>query len=250
NNPVPVSQRETQDNHAGRRSDRMNSGSSPLLRRAAPAAAVAALVVVCMALGFVWSRRHPPAPADGPGPPEPPAVAFGASVNAPRAFQGYTLIAPMKSAKTYLIDMQGRVVRSWESDGPPGLGAYLLENGHLLRTGILDGVPGSEGPGAAGRVQEFTWDGDLVWDFQYHDDNHLPHHDITRLPNGNVVLIVWEKKTKRQVLDAGRRPDWVGPYFLLDCLIQVRPTGKTTGDVVWEWHLWDHLVQDHDKSKA
>jgi hypothetical protein len=37
--------------------------------------------------------------------------------------------------------------------------------------------------------------------------------------------------------------------FLLDCLIEVKPTGKTTGEVVWEWHIWDHLVQDHDPSK-
>ena len=35
-----------------------------------------------------------------------------------------------------------------------------------------------------------------------------------------------------------------------DSLIEIKPTGKTTGEVVWEWHLWDHLVQDHDKAKA
>jgi hypothetical protein len=35
-----------------------------------------------------------------------------------------------------------------------------------------------------------------------------------------------------------------------DCLIEVKPTGKTTGEIVWEWHVWDHLIQDHDKSKA
>src|SRR5262249_37239855 len=29
-----------------------------------------------------------------------------------------------------------------------------------------------------------------------------------------------------------------------------KPTGKTSGKVVWEWHIWDHLIQDHDKTRA
>src|SRR5262249_4318798 len=33
-------------------------------------------------------------------------------------------------------------------------------------------------------------------------------------------------------------------------VIEIKPTGKTTGEVVWEWHVWDHLIQDHDKTKA
>src|SRR5262249_10248555 len=40
-----------------------------------------------------------------------------------------------------------------------------------------------------------------------------------------------------------------GPW-LADSLVEVKPTGKTTGEVVWEWHAWDHLVQDVDPSKA
>jgi hypothetical protein len=99
-------------------------------------------------------------------------------------------------------------------------------------------------------VQEYTWEGDLAWDFKFTNDRQLPHHDITRLPNGNVLLIVWEKKSSKEALAAGRRLDLVGPFFLVDCLIEVKPTGRTTGDVVWEWHVWDHLIQDHDPSRA
>ena len=35
-----------------------------------------------------------------------------------------------------------------------------------------------------------------------------------------------------------------------DSLIEIKPVGKTGGEIVWEWHLWDHLIQDVDKDKA
>jgi len=156
----------------------------------------------------------------------------------------------MTSNTTYLIDMHGRVVRKWESDCNPGVSAYLLENGHLLRPGALQKQSFGFGPGAGGRVQEYTWEGERIWDYTFASEKRLPHHDVTRLPNGNVLMIVWEKKTSEEAVAAGRRADLVGSAGLHpDYLMEVKPTGKTTGDVVWEWHLWDHLVQDHDRSK-
>jgi hypothetical protein len=38
--------------------------------------------------------------------------------------------------------------------------------------------------------------------------------------------------------------------WLVDSVIEIRPTGRTTGAVVWEWHAWDHLIQDRDASRA
>jgi hypothetical protein len=29
---------------------------------------------------------------------------------------------------------------------------------------------------------------------------------------------------------------------------EVQPTGNNGGIIVWEWHLWDHLIQDFDGS--
>jgi hypothetical protein len=58
------------------------------------------------------------------------------SINDPRAFQGYTLVSPMNSTKSYLLDMEGKVVRTWEGAGTPAITAYLLPNGNaapLLR---------------------------------------------------------------------------------------------------------------------
>ena len=172
----------------------------------------------------------------------------GLIVNEPAAFQGYTLLAPMNSTSTYLIDMEGRIVNEWKSDYTPALSAYLLENGHLLRPGAERGY-GPSGAGAGGRIQEFTWEGKLVWDYSFGDSKLRPHHDICRLPSGNVLVIASDPKTEEEAVAAGRWPESVSVQFMPDCILEVKPTGPTTGEIVWRWHAWDHLIQDCDDSK-
>jgi len=172
-------------------------------------------------------------------------------LNQPKAFQGYTLIAPLRETRTYLTDMQGRVVRTWESDYAAGQDARLLENGHLLRAGqIRDTERLFSSPTTGGRVQEFTWDGELVWDFKLHNEKQVPHHDFARLPNGNILLIVWEIKNADESLAAGRRPELVKGPWLADSVLEIMPKGRTIGEIVWQWYVWDHLIQDQDPSKA
>ena len=90
-----------------------------------------------------------------------------------------------------------------------------------------------------------------MWDFTYCTPAQLPNHDVCRLPNGHVLMNVWEKKSPAEAIAAGRRPETVDRNHLLSaCILEVEPTGKTTGKVVWEWHVWDHLVQDYDAAKA
>jgi hypothetical protein len=157
----------------------------------------------------------------------------------------------LNSTKTHLIDMEGRVVHGWESAYTAGQEAYLLEDGHLLRAATLsDSERHFAAAGQGGRVQEFDWDGNILWDFKFHDDTRVSHHDICRLPNGNVLLIVWEIKTADETLAAGRRPESVEGAWLADSIVEIKPTGKTTGEIVWEWHIWDHLIQDADASKS
>jgi hypothetical protein len=177
----------------------------------------------------------------------------GLSINDAQAFQGYSLLSPLRSKTTYLLDMESRIVKTWETDCFPGNCAYLLANGNLFRPGQLMGEERAfgGGPGASGRIQEFTWDGELVWDFKFINDKQLAHHDSIKLPNGNILMIVWDKITEQDAIAAGRKPETVrDSYLLSDSLVEVKPTGKTTGEIVWEWHLWDHVVQDFDRTKA
>jgi Arylsulfotransferase (ASST) len=165
-------------------------------------------------------------------------------------YPGYTLFAPNLFTTTYLIDIEGNLVRSWSATLLPGNVAYLLESGHLIRTANVVNASFSSG-GRGGRVQEFDWDGTLLWDFTYSSTQVCQHHDVETLPNGNLLIIAWEKKTVAQAIAAGRNPARLtGAGLWPDHIVEVQPTGATTGTIVWEWHAWDHLVQDFDSTKA
>ena len=167
-----------------------------------------------------------------------------------RAFPGYNLINPGRK-QTYLYDNEGRVVHSWTSEFSSGAAAYLLDNGHLFRPAEAPNRKRSfQGPAASGRFQEFDWDGNLVWDFEYHSEKRMPHHDAIMLPNGNALLICWEMIDEKEAVARGRRPESVkGSHLQPDCLVEIKPTGKHTFEIIWEWRSWDHLIQDHDKTK-
>ncbi len=159
---------------------------------------------------------------------------------------GYVLFSPILSTTTYLIDRQGRVVHTWDLDPTPAHSVYLLDNGNLLRCAqVADHpvFPGSYG----GRVQEFSWHGELLWEWAIPAGDRLQHHDVEPVPGGNVLLIAWEAKTLKQAVEAGRQRNRVGLNGLWsDCVLEVRPRPPGGGEIVWEWCLWDHLVQDAD----
>lgn len=169
----------------------------------------------------------------------------------PGVCPGRTLFTPLHDTTTYLIDLEGRVVHRWESEYAPGNSVYLLPDGHLLRTASLPRNKWFHGGGIGGRIEKFDPGGRLVWAYDCADEHHCQHHDIEPLPNGNVLLIAWERKTKAEAVAAGRDPDSLGQDELWpDHVLEIEPTGKTGGRVVWEWHVWDHLIQDFDAEKA
>ena len=140
-----------------------------------------------------------------------PKAKSAVSVNDPKAFQGYTLVSPMTSTKSYLIDMEGKVVRTWEGAGTPAITAYLLPNGNLFRpcSGEAGALRPNGGIFPKGRIQEFTWDGELVWDFAFQSNKDIGKgtytHDMIKLPNGNVLAVMTVEKTAAETAAAGRK---------------------------------------------
>ncbi|MCR9202311.1 MAG: aryl-sulfate sulfotransferase [Planctomycetaceae bacterium] len=166
------------------------------------------------------------------------------------ATPGYTLIAPFGGQNTFLIDLDGNVVHKWTTDRKPSQAAYLLPDGSLLRTAKIPNETFNVRGGPAGGIQKFDWDGNLTWDYVISSEQMLSHHDIEPMPNGNVLVVVWEYKSRAEAIAVGRDPEKLEDNAVWpEAVLEIQQTGPASGKIVWEWHLWDHLVQSHDATK-
>lgn len=148
-----------------------------------------------------------------------------------RAFAGYTLVAPLRARSAYLVGMDGEVVHEWRLPERIGTLSYLLPGGRLLTS-----VMTPEGPpiieGKSGRMLEYDWEGNVVWE---HVD-HGQHHDFRRLANGNTLYLGWEDMPadRARLLQGGvpGSESMKGGRIYSDYLREVTPDGR----LVWEWH--------------
>jgi hypothetical protein len=171
-------------------------------------------------------------------------IEFGAA-NA----DGYVLFSPITSTKTYLIDKCGEKVHEWNtSTYSPGLSCVLLHDGSLLRSGRLDNPNFNEG-GSGGILEKFDWDGNLTWSYEISDVDLVQHHDFKVLPNGNILVIAWDRYTNIEALAQGKNTSYTNAYLWSEKIVEIEPVGTNSANIVWEWKLWDHLIQDFDNTK-
>jgi hypothetical protein len=126
----------------------------------------------------------------------------------------------------------------------------MQNDGSIIQNAADPDFPIFAGGGEAGRIQKITWDSKVVWDFEYANEEHLHHHDFTVMPNGHILLIAWEARSANECLAAGRKAELTPKAGLWpDQIVEVEPLDDRHGKVVWEWHVWDHLIQDVDSKK-
>ena len=164
---------------------------------------------------------------------------------------GYVFVAPSASTESHLLRNDGSVVHTWPGTGPAGLAVKVLRDGTILRSGVISSSIFRNGNGAGGKVEKRSWDGDLLWSYVIPDERFLQHHDVEALPNGNVLILAWRFHTAEEAIAAGRKPGtFPDTGIWSESILEVKPTGPDGGEIVWQWHAWDHLVQDVDATKA
>jgi hypothetical protein len=159
--------------------------------------------------------------------------------NPARAYNGYTLFAAR--GKSYLIDMKGYLVNTWQI----GTNPRLLDNGNLLDAATDD-------PSGFKGFKELDWSGNVIWQYTEARQGYAPHHDFVRIYNPKLqayttLYIANKSLSHAQAIAAGCDPS-NGPYdgAQMDAIVEV----DVKGNVVWEWWFFDHVVQDIDASKA
>ncbi len=169
-----------------------------------------------------------------------------------RAYTGYTLFSPFLGKHSYLIDMYGNVVHRWpypEGWNTPGAEAIekharLLEDGTLLR-GVVDRA--NRGGMSGAIYQILDWDGEVTWQHAEERPGYRPHHDFRMIWNpkleARTLLYVASKDMSHEDVialgaDPSKREDYTSRP---DGIVEV----DMDGNVIWEWNISDHLVQDY-----
>ena len=164
--------------------------------------------------------------------------------NTGQSQDGYVLFAPLDSKDTYLIDKCGKLMHKWHSKHKPGQSVYLLPDGTLLRT-ANDSIVSFIGDG--GKIEKLGWNSKVLWSCRMATETERRHHDIYPMPNGNILVILWDKKTLEDGLKHGRDPESMTNSLWSEKIIEIKPVGTQSYTIVWEWYAWDHLVQEFDK---
>jgi len=194
------------------------------------------------------SNKKAPAPRDrnmfGQG------IQRGLTITSDGLTDGYVMFVVPNSASVYLINRKGEVVHQWKGNYGV-LGAYLQDDGSLFQNAVDPDFPVYAGGGETGRLQKISWHSKMLWDFEYANEESHAHHDFAVMPNGHILALAWETKTAIEVLAAGRKPNMIPKAGLWPTkIVEIEPHGERGGKIVWEWHIWDHLIQDHDAKKA
>lgn len=174
------------------------------------------------------------------------------SYNKEKTYDGYTMIYPHNQPSVMLLDNCGNIVHKWTdaANSRPGNTAYLLPNGNLVKTKrpavVVNDSIWAGGGGAT--IDIVDWDNNLLWTYTQNDEKARLHHDIKVMPNGNILTIVWEKISKEEAIEWGRNPSLIAQNALYpDAIYEINPMSS---NIVWSWHVRDHLIQDFDSTKV
>ena len=152
----------------------------------------------------------------------------------------------------HLVDVTtSEIVQSWYNVGSLMISEY---NSNVLTDGSLL-VNGNPGPSCDSRymgLHRYDKDSNCVWSFNIQNflDNEInplvggylgAHHDAWPLDNGNILI------HGSHFINA--TPWGRGSNFESGFIMEIQPVGQNDANMLWQWWMEDHFIQDKDPSK-
>lgn len=139
--------------------------------------------------------------------------------------------------KSYLLNKSGTKIKEWTFNNNLGNDLEIMPDGKLL--GMFKATnPSVNFGGYGGIIKIINTDDTIDWEYTYSSENHLAHHDVEMLPNGNVLFLAWEKLS---MIEANQQGIDTAVDLYPETLIEVNPN---TNQIVWKWNSFDHTIQD------
>ncbi|HAP70019.1 MAG TPA: hypothetical protein DCR04_09905, partial [Flavobacteriales bacterium] len=173
------------------------------------------------------------------------ALLLLASFSSAQDFNGYVLYADQNSGTGYLINSDANIERTWTLPSSANYACALDDDGNFVYGAVNNGNQ-LNGAAVGGKIISIDENNNTNWSYTYSTSSYVQHHDICLMPNGNVLLIAWEVKSTSELEQHGYNNPSSEKWP--DHIVEVQQNG-TGGEIVWEWHMWDHIIQDHDASK-
>jgi hypothetical protein len=103
----------------------------------------------------------------------------------------------------------------------------------------------------AGGLELVDWDNNTVWSYEFNTPTWISHHDAVYMPNGNMLVLTWDLVYTDELIEMGRDPDEIAPegYMWSERIIEVEPIGSNDMNIVWQWEVKHHYIQDFDSTK-
>ncbi|RAP32066.1 hypothetical protein DID76_01480 [Candidatus Marinamargulisbacteria bacterium SCGC AG-414-C22] len=173
---------------------------------------------------------------------------FNITTHTASAYDGLALFSESINGDniTYLIDHHGTIIQRWLHHDLNAVSMpYLTSDKRLIYPYKASNLDIDTG-GSGGGIQIISWSGEILWDYRIANETYQHHHDIEPLPNGNLLVLVWHRKTIAEAEQAGRQSMDGKVDLWSEAIFELEPIGTNQANIVWEWYMWDHLIQDVD----
>ena len=129
-----------------------------------------------------------------------------------------------------LINTDNNIVNSWEINDFNFFRSYLTSDSILVTISKSNNIP---------VLLKYTWDGIALRTYMFEEGECIMHHEQEILPNGNILAICRETIIAEENI-------YFNENIVMDKIIEIEPLANNQANIIWEWHFYDHLIQDYN----